>query len=302
MDPRLAALRRHQRAHHGLFTLQHALDAGFTRPAVRRRVLSHEWQEVHTRVYRVADGRPLDERGRVLARILVVRGVASGLSAAALWGFVAHPREPEVTVLWSRRRQGAGARSSRELDPVDTTTVDRVPVTTAARTLIDIAPALPPLRFEAVLDTAIVTGTVRVDRLEARARALWVPARPGCALVLRLLDERHPDLAAARNTLEALALRACRRARLPSPAVNHRVVVGGRVRYLDLAWPDERIAVELDGFVPHSNRTTFDDDRVRQNDLVAAGWIVFRLTWTVLKRDGAAAFAPIVATLLTRAS
>jgi very-short-patch-repair endonuclease len=73
------------------------------------------------------------------------------------------------------------------------------------------------------------------------------------------------------------------------------VQVGGRRRYLDLAWPDVKVAVEFDGFVPHSTRRVFDDDRARQNDLVAARWTVFRITKTMLDSDPVGTFRPIAA-------
>ncbi len=81
---------------------------------------------------------------------------------------------------------------------------------------------------------------------------------------------------------------------MPQPQINHRVRVGGRVRYLDLAWPAAKVAVEFDGFVPHSTRRVFDDDRARQNDLVDDGWTVFRVTKTDARRRSGAcrAFAP----------
>jgi len=62
------------------------------------------------------------------------------------------------------------------------------------------------------------------------------------------------------------------------------------------------ILVELDGRGPHSSRRVFDDDRARQNALVADGWTVFRLTWTALERGPDAALAPIVAALASRAA
>jgi hypothetical protein len=46
--------------------------------------------------------------------------------------------------------------------------------------------------------------------------------------------------------------------------------------------------------VPHSNRRTFDDDRVRQNDLVDDDWRVFRITSTALRRSASAALAPVL--------
>ncbi len=146
---------------------------------------------------------------------------------------------------------------------------------------------LPLALFEDVLDTAIVQRLVRVERLEARrAGALGAAAEWLCAIVLELLEQRHPGARARRaNVWEAKVLRIVRRLGLPEPEVNHRVRVGGSVRYLDLAWPDAKVAVEFDGFVPHSTRRVFDDDRARQNDLVADGWTVFRITKTMLDAD-----------------
>ena len=63
-----------------------------------------------------------------------------------------------------------------------------------------------------------------------------------------------------------------------TPQRQFRVVADGRVYFLDLAYPNERIAIEIDGFEFHRSRGAFDSDRVRQNDLVRAGWIVLRFT------------------------
>jgi very-short-patch-repair endonuclease len=112
--------------------------------------------------------------------------------------------------------------------------------------------------------------------------------------VLELLDQRDPELANARNVWEARVLRMARAARLPRPKSNHRVHVGDHDRFLDLAWPEEKVAAEFDGFVPHSTRRVFDDDRVRQNDLVDDDWLLFRLTKSALEADPERAFDPIV--------
>ena len=146
-----------------------------------------------------------------------------------------------------------------------------------------------------MLDTAIVQQLVTMERLASRARELWARRRNGCAIVLSLLEARDPGLSSARNLWEAKVARIVRELGLPPPHMNYGVVVGGRRRYLDFAWPDAKVAVEFDGFVPHSTRRIFDDDRVRQNDLVADGWTVFRVTKAMLDRDPAATFGPIAA-------
>jgi len=72
------------------------------------------------------------------------------------------------------------------------------------------------------------------------------------------------------------------------------------LRILDLAWPELMIELEFDGFAPHSVREVFDDDRARQNALVAAGWTVFRVTSRLLADDPRAALAPLADTFRAR--
>ena len=205
------------------------------------------------------------------------------------------PREPEITIQRSKRRNThVGIRITDVLPAKDVVAVDGIPVTSPTRTLIDLAGVLSRHRFEEILDRVLVSRLVTARRLEARARELRAARRPGCAVVLRLLDERHPELTRARNGWEANVLRTLGRLGLPSPRVNYRVRIGGRTRYIDLAWPDRKIALELDGFTPHSNRRVFDDDRIRQNDLVASGWTVYRVTWTAFSASPRTALRHVI--------
>jgi len=296
-DDRIARLRAQASRQHGVFSLTQALAAGFARATVYRRIASGEWTEIAPRVYRIEPSPPLDWRTRTMAKALAIDGAACRSSALALYDLFAPPDEPEVAVVRNRRTATRGpAPSSDRLEPIDLSVVDGIRVTTPARSLIDVAGRLPRFRFEDVLDAALVRRIVTADRLRARARDLWAPRRNGCAIVLDLLDERDPAARGARNVWEAKVVRIVRKLGLPSPRVNHRVRVAGRVRYLDLAWPDVKVAIEFDGFVPHSTRRVFDDDRARQNDLVADGWTVFRVTATML-RDPERAFAPISAAI-----
>ena len=83
----------------------------------------------------------------------------------------------------------------------------------------------------------------------------------------------------AANDGELAVLEAVQRAGLPLPVSQHRVVVGGRTRRLDFAYPEARIALEFDGFAEHGLlRSTFDDDRVRGNALALGGWLVLHFT------------------------
>jgi very-short-patch-repair endonuclease len=249
-------------------------------------------------VYRAALTADPDWRAITLAHVFAVSGVAGRRSALALYGLMDPPGEPVVLTRRERRTAARSpAPSTDQLRDRDVTCVDGIPATTPARTLVDSAGRMPSARFEDVLDTAIVQRLVTAERLEACARELWAPRRNGCAIVLALLAERDPNLSWARNVWEAKVAREIRRLRLPAPRFNHPVVVGGRRRYLDVAWPEVKVAVEFDGFVPHSTRRVFDDDRVRQNDLVADGWIVFRVTKAMLDADPVRTFGPVAAAI-----
>jgi very-short-patch-repair endonuclease len=256
------------------------------------------WEEVVPRVYRSSIARPVDWRQVAMGLTLVTNGLASGATAGALFGLLEPPIRQEVTANRpSRTALPAAVRTSVALSACDRTTVGGIPTTAPARTLIDLGGSLPVQTFEDVLDAAIVQRLVSTERLEARARALWTPRRNGCAVVLELLAVRHPELARAANRWETRVLRMVHELGLPRPRVNYRVQVGGKRRYLDLAWPEAKVAVEFDGFVPHSTRRVFDDDRARQNDLVAADWTIFRVTKTMLDADPAGTFRPVAAVL-----
>ena len=246
-------------------------------------------------MYRVAASEPPSWRSKLHALTLSTRGVASHSSAAALYGLLEPPARHDITVETRARTESVGSavRSTNLMTRVDLATMDDIPATTPARTLIDIAGVLPVDQFRDVLDLALVTRTVSSSRLRRRAVELWAPRRNGCALVLRELDARTPQFARVRNLWEVRVLRHARDLGLPEPLADYRVNVGGRARYIDFAWPDQRVAVEFDGFLPHSTRRVFDDDRVRQNDLVDDGWRVFRLTSMALERDVHLAFEPI---------
>jgi hypothetical protein len=166
--------------------------------------------------------------------------------------------------------------------------------------VVDVASSMTASETIKLVDAAIVQRLVGPEHLERRARELQSPGRPGATRVLAALATQHPDLARARNEWEALILRLSRESGLPDPVPNYEVFVGGRRRFLDEAWPTARVFNEFDGFRWHGGRAKFDDDRQRQNDLVDALWLPFRLTSTSLERDPHEAFAPVARTVRRR--
>lgn len=301
-ESRLAAVANRQ---HRTFTLEQALAAGFSRHRVLRLLAIGAWLEPRPRVYRMAAAGVVTTEELLMAHVLHTGGYAAGFTSAWLYGFVDRaPDEPEVIIgrnSWSDRHTGVVFVTDR-LDPVDLTRVGTIPSLTPERTMLHIGGRVGTEALERICDRAVTARIVDPVRLEHRARELRAPRRNGCGRVLRIIADRHPDLAEARNMWEARLLRLSRQWGLPDPVPNHPVKIDGRLRLLDLAWVDELVLCEFDGYIWHNDRRTFDDDRVRQNGLVAAGWQPFRLTSTALEHDAAAAFAPVARLVRQRMS
>lgn len=159
------------------------------------------------------------------------------------------------------------------LTKVDRTTVDAIPVTTPARTLIDLATCLDRDRLEEVLDDALRRRLVSLPKLRWRIKELGART-----MLKQLVDERAHGV--TESKLEIRVLRALRAAGLPEPVIQHPI---GRYR-VDFAYPASRIAIECDGYQFHSGRRAFDADRTRRNALSTMGWTVLHATWTDIEQ------------------
>lgn len=214
------------------------------------------------------------------------RAAASHFGAAPLWsltGFIAGPIE--VTIPRSRHRSGPGTVHRTYLPPVDVTVVDAIPVTTVARTLIDLAAVADPNVLEEALDDALRRGLVSLARLRWRLNELASRGRPGIGVMRKLLDARDPTQAVPDSVFERRVLRVLRRGGVPAPIPQYQIRDRGRlVATVDFAFPEVKLAIEADGYRWHSGRIRWDDDRTRRNQLTLLGWRVIHVTWTDLVR------------------
>lgn len=204
------------------------------------------------------------------------RGAAiSHRSAARMWGLLAVDGGDEVEIVVPRprapTRPGIRARRRKGLGDRDITARDRIPITTPARTLLDVAAILTPHRLEQAVAEAQVQRLV--DRRALTDQLHRNPRRAGTR-ALRSLLEVDGGTAPTRSDAERRFLELVRAADLPLPAVNTRI---GRFE-VDFLWPNERLVVEVDGYAYHSHRRAFERDRARDAALAAAGYTVLRVT------------------------
>jgi len=280
-DLRIAAAARGQQ---GVFSRARALAAGATPRMIQTRIDSGRWERLHRGVYRIG-GTPRSWQGSLLAACLAAgqRAVVSHRSAAALWRFRdRETRRLEITVPRHASAQLGGVtihRSSR-LDGIDRTAIDGIPVTSASRTLIDLAAVVPRGVVEEALDDALRRRLTTLSGLRARLRHLGGSGRTGTAAIRALLEQRDPRSAIPESVFETRLLRALRAARLPKPVLQHRIYDGRRlVAVVDFAYPAERVAIEADGYRWHSGRARWARDLARRNTLTALGWRIVHVAW-----------------------
>lgn len=155
-----------------------------------------------------------------------------------------------------------------------------IPVTSPARTLLDLAGVVDEETLEVALDDAICTHKVRLARLRWRLDQLGTKGKHGPALLARLLKVRGEGAVVPTTILETKLVRLLRTANLPIGKAQHIFQEKGRpVARVDFVYPEQRVVIEVDGTRWHAGRRARVRDAERDNYLNVRGWIVLRFTW-----------------------
>ena len=156
--------------------------------------------------------------------------------------------------------------------------VDGIPCADAARTLIDIAPALALDDLEDAFERARRLSLVSIESLARRFEVLGGRGRPGTTKVRALLANSRPN--PLESKLEGKAWRMIRGSRIPEPVRQLRVDLPSRRWHrLDFAWPELLTAFETEGFEWHGSRARWKRDRTRTAALERLGWRIVVATW-----------------------
>ena len=254
---------------------------GLTKDQVAERVRSGWLHRIHRGIYAVGR-RALEPHGRLMAASLACPGaVVSHRSAAVLWGI--HPGAPAETEL-TIHRSGGGGPSGLVLHrrwtiyPGETTVCNGIPVTTPARTLLDVATSISPRALERAADEA--ERLYRCDTAELTEMVASHCGHRGAGALGRMLKRHAIGTTETRTKLEEGFLKLCRHHRLPKPLVNsplHGLTP-------DFLWEAAKLIVEVDGRGSHDTRRGFQDDRDRDSLLAAHGYLTLRFTWYDVKQ------------------
>jgi very-short-patch-repair endonuclease len=256
-------------AQHGVITTR---QLGLTSGAIAKRLKTGTLHRVHRGVYALGHSR-LSERGRYMAAILAAGdgAVLGGLSAASLmkaW----RRAVPEIHVLAPRTRApqaGFVIHTTRHLDPRDVTELDGIPVTTMARTLVDLTDVLTVHQLRNVIHEAAFHRRFS----ESATRAAM--GRAGGRRLNLLQEALTLEGAGTKSTLEDRFLSLI--AQFPLPRTN--VMIAGYE--VDFVWPG--LVVEIDG-PAHRRPRTRKEDADRDAAMEAEGFATLRVTKADLDR------------------
>jgi Protein of unknown function (DUF559)/Transcriptional regulator, AbiEi antitoxin len=281
----------------GLLRVADLDELGVSRQTRRSLVAAGVLVPVHRGVYRHG-AHPESWTQSVLAATLAAgpESVASHLTAAREWRFDgagSHRGRGELIVVSVPRGRtpdlGAGVRvhRSRDLVLADVERRHVVPVTTPARTLIDIAPILRPAALERALDDAEQRGLVWRPHLRWRLDSLAGHGRTGVPQ-LRALVDRTEGRPLGDSWLEQEAIRIIVRAGLPVPRCQvHLRRSDRKIARVDLLWEAARLVAELAGHATHATRRRRQADAERAAALELAGWRVLQFVYEdVTERAG----------------
>ena len=235
-------------------------------------------------------GAPLTWKSFAKAAELWARpdGVLSHRAAAHAHGLEGIRERPiEIASLRALRPPGPLVHRPRRLPTSQTVVIHGLKTTNCARTLLDLCAVVRPWEAEAAMDSALRKNLVVVRDLHEVLGTEARRGRNGIRLYRDLVLTRDPE-GEPGSALATDFLRWMRNESFPQPVSEHRIVLThGWTFDVDFAYPELKIAFEVDGYSTHGNRARFDADRERDNLLEAEGWIVIRVTKRSLQRPSA---------------
>jgi very-short-patch-repair endonuclease len=274
---------------HGVVATWQLLAIGLTQDDIDYRARTGRLHRIHRGVYAVGYS-TLTPKGHRMAAVLAygAEAVLSHRSAAAHWGVGPGFWKVEITMPHSRRsRKGIRAHQGT-LHREDVTIHDGIPITSVARTILDLAARLSDSAL-----TNLIEEADRKELFDLKALDRTIARRPKVAGVARLrrVLAAYRGTADTRSKLERDFRALIIKAGLPEPQYN--VLLAGLT--VDVYWPQWKLVVELDGEPYHSSPRALETDRIRDATLQKIDIRVLRVTGRRMDNEPGAVLADVLA-------
>jgi very-short-patch-repair endonuclease len=272
---------------HGVVGRRQLLAKGIAGWSIEYRLQVGRLQPVHRGVYSLGPPSSLRRASHWMAAVLACGpgAVLSHGSAAAHWDLrrsAAGVIDVTVPRTGIARRKALRIHTSTTLTEDQCTVHDGIPVTTVARTLIDLADRFDRRTVERATDQAEVLKLFDLRAIEAAIGANR--GRKGATVVQRVIESYAVGAALTESELEDEFLRLCARYGIPRPDIQKHVGPGR----VDFIWREQRLIVEVDSWRWHGGRSKWESDRKRDIRLQRLGYRVARVSYLRMFREPAA--------------
>ena len=269
----------------GVVSRAEAHDAGFDDRAIRVRIRSGAWRAAGRGLVVLEKSTPGDlQTAWTLQVNLSAAAVISGPLAARLGGW--HLPGTELIALDTSKRPAGipDVRLLRRAHPPAFREKGGLRLAPREEALLDTLICVTSSRAQHVIDLALQQRWVTPNGFDHLLATRGGRGRTG---VTKLRALRDRAVSGSRSEAEQRMGRLLKRSRTGQWIANFPLVdeAGDIVAEIDFADPHLRIAIEVDGRAYHSDRKSFERDRVRQNLLIVEGWIVLRFTWEQIIND-----------------
>jgi hypothetical protein len=301
----------------GVVALRDAPAVGMTAEGLRAHLRRRGWDSPYPSIW-VAPGVPATFEQAALVALLAAGPTRVALArhaAAYAWRMTAAmPTSLDVIASVARSAPAVGQLRlpvaqgtrqvalpvrvvrSRTLRTGHVVSLGAVTVTTPARTIIDLAAVMPLDDVRILVIDARQRRLLTLRELEELHLALSTyQGRPKVTRILRDLHEETCDSALEWD----FRVDARRRGFRPFPKPFPFRCPDGVTIEVDVAFPQEWVAVECHGLGGHSNRADLVTQNLRQNMAVAGGWRPFVVDWTRLKKAPDRLFSELAVLLRT---
>ncbi|MEO6125391.1 MAG: type IV toxin-antitoxin system AbiEi family antitoxin domain-containing protein [Ilumatobacteraceae bacterium] len=293
--------------HGGLATMKTAVSFGYSETAVYRMVHNGDLVTVLPGTFRSSQWPPSREQLMMAICLRHPSAVISSLTAAALWNLRRVTKDSKIHILVPHSASAAFemlddqvvVHRCRQIDKQDIVTrTDGIRLTSPARTLLDIADIVRDSAAASILEQLINSNMGTMATHIATLARLGHARRPGTATMARVIKGRPKWRKAMQSDLEAKVFAETANQGLPTPQLQYEIVLpdGKKIR-LDFAWPQFRIALEVDHPFWHAGDESSHRDKRRDRKAGTIGWTTIRITDFDVRHGLTEAISDVAATI-----
>ncbi len=270
------------RSNHGVILRSEAQAAGMTRAQIDRRVRQRQWIPGPARGTLILSGHADNPLAPLTAATIGSNAIAWGQSALALWGLCEHPSRPTIALERDLQSEKMVPHFVTGLKTLPHTRRQGIATASLELGLASVAGLTGRAELHELIDECLRKQLSTWNRIEGVFSRYAKQGRAGSRTISQIVNERSADRSIPLSKWSRDFVAELMRSGLPRPRMEWRIhdEHGAFLAQVDLAYPEQRYAIELDSVEYHLGRQAFEVDRRRDADLSRQGWNVGRFTWT----------------------